>query len=282
MTICLVPNIQKPQAVETAARAAAILHRQGAELLLALRPGEACSVPHAASLPLQEAFAKADLLITVGGDGTILHAAKNSLEYAKPILGINLGRTGFLATCEVEEMEQKLTLLAQGRYTLDQRMLLDTWSEADPADRQTVLNDITVYKTDMLHTIDLCVFCDDVLTGRFRGDGVIVATPTGSTAYSLSAGGPVLDAAVQAMVVTPICAHSLQSPPMVFSAARRLTIQLDGDARQQVCYSCDGAQQRPMPPHGRILVERSQRCVQLISFHPGDQFRAIDQKLKGR
>lgn len=282
MIVCLVPNVQKPLALKTAARAAAILHRQGVEVLLAQRPGEECSAPHAATLPLQEAFERADLLVTVGGDGTILHAAKHSLGLEKPILGINLGRTGFLATCELDELEQKLSLLAAGRYELDQRMLLDVSAETDPPWRQTALNDIVLYKSDLLHTIDLSVYCDGILVNRIRGDGVIISTPTGSTAYSLSAGGPVLDAAVRAMVVTPICAHSLQSPPMVFSAARRLTIELDAENRQEVCINSDGAQQRLLPQGCRVQIERSPRTVRLVSFRQADQFHAIDQKLKGR
>lgn len=282
MIACLVPNIQKTGAVQTAARAAAILHRLGAEVLLAQQPGEACSVQYARSLPRQEAFAAADWLITVGGDGTILHAAKHSLAYNKPILGVNLGRTGFLATCELDELEQKLSLLVQGQYTLDQRMLLDVCAKTDPPWRHIALNDTVLYKSDMLHTIDFSVYCDGILVNHSRGDGVIVATPTGSTAYSLSAGGPILDAAVQGIVVTPICAHSLQRPPMVFSASRRLTIQLDTADRQAVYISSDGAEQRLLPHGCEIEIAQAQQWVRLISFHPADQFQAIDQKLKGR
>lgn len=282
MIACLVPNIQKTGAMQTAARAAEILHRQGVKVLLAQQPGEECSVPHAQSLPRKAAFEEADLLITVGGDGTILHAARYSLACNKPILGINLGRTGFLATCELDEMEEKLSLLAKGEYTLDRRMLLDVLAKTDPPLRQTALNDTVLYKSDMLHTIDFSVFCDGILVNRSRGDGVIVATPTGSTAYSLSAGGPILDAAVQGIVVTPICAHSLQRPPMVFSASRRLTIQLDTAGRQEVYICSDGAEQTLLPHGCEIEITRSQQYVQLISFYMADQFHAIDQKLKGR
>jgi len=282
MIACLVPNIQKTGAVETAARAPLLLHRLNAEVLLARQPGEECSVPYARSLPRQEAFERADLLITVGGDGTILHTAKHSLAYNKPILGINLGRTGFLATCELDEMEKKLSLLAKGQYTLDKRMLLDVCAKTDPPWQHTALNDMVLYKSDMLHTIDFSVFCDGILVNRSRGDGVIVATPTGSTAYSLSAGGPILDAAVQGIVVTPICAHSLQRPPMVFSAARRLTIQLDAQDRQAVYISSDGAEQRLLPHGCEVEIMQARQCVRLVSFHPADQFQAIDQKLKGR
>lgn len=282
MIACLVPNIQKTGALQTAARAAEILHRLGAKVLLAQQPGEECSVPCACSLPRKEAFEEADLLITVGGDGTILHTARYSLACNKPILGINLGRTGFLATCELDEMTEKLSLLAKGEYTLDRRMLLDVFAKTDPPWRQTALNDTVLYKSDMLHTIDFSVFCDGILVNHSRGDGVIVATPTGSTAYSLSAGGPILDAAVQGIVVTPICAHSLQRPPMVFSASRRLTIQLDTAGRQEVYISSDGARQTLLPHGCEIEITRSQQCVRLISFHMADQFHAIDQKLKGR
>ena len=227
-------------------------------------------------------IAACDVVVTVGGDGTILHAAKACFALERPLLGINLGRTGFLATCEVDEMQEKLTLLAQGKFGLDPRALLKATVAGDEAHPQTALNDVVIYKGRQVQTIDFDIFCDDILVNHVRSDGVIVATPTGSTAYSLSAGGPILDAHVRGIVVTPICAHSLHSPSIVFAADRRITIRVDSAARDHALLSSDGEQERALQQGGAVQVELLDRCVKLITFNPADQFDAIDKKLRGR
>ena len=270
MTVYMVLNQQKPEALQVAEQAAAILQQQGA-----------CTVwPDADPARDEAALASADAVLTIGGDGTILHTARRTQPYGIPILGINLGRVGFLATCEIEEMPSKLARLAASDYQLDRRMLLrarcDAWE-------QTALNDVVLYKGWRMQTIEFAVWCDGTLVNRYRGDGVIVATPTGSTAYSLSAGGPILDARIGGMVVTPICAHSLQSPPMVFSAQRRLTIRVgEYTGSDPVCVSADGAGDHSLSPGAQVEISLADSHLDLISFNPADQFMAIDKKLKGR
>lgn len=283
MIVCVLPNPQKPAAIMVAQRAAKLLQEYGAKVFMQQSAQAFCVAEGVSYLPEQQALAHADVLLTVGGDGTILRAARESLEWCKPILGINLGRTGFLATCEVDEMEIKLRALVDGRYQLDSRLMLEAegMSPSGPW-KLTALNDFVISRIDPLHTIDCSVSCDDILMNHCRGDGVIVATPTGSTAYSLSAGGPILDAKIQGIVVTPICAHSLQSPPMVLSAERRITIRIDKGEGQEACISSDGAHLLELVPDSPIQIKMSQQTMQLITFNKADQFKAIDQKLKGR
>ena len=159
-----------------------------------------------------ECFPRTDVILTIGGDGTILHEANFTLQYQKPILGINIGRCGFLATCEVDEMEEKLAALVRGEYMLDSRMLLYVRVLGEDGWEGHALNDVVVTKGRLQQAIDFSIYCDDILVEHYRGDGVIVATPTGSTAYSLAAGGPILDSQTKGIVVTPICPHSLTSP----------------------------------------------------------------------
>ena len=135
---------------------------------------------------------------------------------------------------------------------------------------QTALNDVVLYKGWRMQTIEFAVWCDGTLVNRYRGDGVIVATPTGSTAYSLSAGGPILDARIGGMVVTPICAHSLQSPPMEYTGS------------DPVCVSADGSGDHSLSPGAQVEISLADSHLDLISFNPADQFMAIDKKLKGR
>ena len=270
MTVYLVLNQQKPEARRVAEEAARILEARGARVVW----------PQADPARDEAALAGADAVLTIGGDGTILHTARRALPHGLPILGVNLGRVGFLATCEIEEMPRKLALLAAGEFARDRRMLLQA---ACGGWRSTALNDVVLYKGRRMQTIEFAVFCDGMLVNRYRGDGVIIATPTGSTAYSLSAGGPILDARIDGMVVTPICAHSLQSPPMVFSARRRLTIQAEECAGGEgVCVSADGAEEEPLGPGAQVEISLADSYLDLISFNPADQFMAIDKKLKGR
>lgn len=283
MTVCVLPNPQKPAAIMVAQRAAKLLKDYGADVMLLQSSQQFCKLDQVQYLPQNQAFLQADVLLTVGGDGTILHAARNSLKYCKPILGINLGRTGFLATCEVDEMEIKLRALVEGHYQLDSRLMLEAHGMSpDGPWKLTALNDFVISRIDPLHTIDCTVSCDDILMNHCRGDGVIVATPTGSTAYSLSAGGPILDAKIQGIVVTPICAHSLQSPPMVLSAQRHITIRIEKGAVQGACISSDGAQLIELTPNSPVQIQMARQRMQLITFNKADQFKAIDQKLKGR
>lgn len=282
MTVCVLPNPKKTAAVEPAQKAAGLLHYYGARVVIPEQYRDLCPVSCAEYLPQDDAFEAANVLLTVGGDGTILHAAKASLKQNKPILGVNLGRTGFLATCEVSEMEDKLYRMVKGDYKLDSRIMLEAEGEGiDGPWKCTSLNDIVVTRIDPLHTIDCVVLCDGIDVNNCRGDGVIVATPTGSTAYAMSAGGPILDASIEGFVVTPICAHSLHNPPMVFSAQRHITIQIDENGHGAWIIS-DGAQQMSVLPGTPVRVQLSPQRMQLVTFNKADQFQAIDQKLKGR
>ena len=203
MTIYISPNPGKTSASEIAARAAQILLTHGAAVLMSDALRESCNTAGVIYLPLEQCLKRADVILTIGGDGTILHEANLSLRYAKPILGINLGRCGFLATCEIGEMETKLAAVARGDFQLDNRMLLYARVLGQDGWEGHALNDVVVTKGRLQQAIDFSIYCDDILVEHYRGDGVIVATPTGSTAYSLAAGGPILDSQTKGVVVTP-------------------------------------------------------------------------------
>ena len=239
------------------------------------------AVQSAQVLAPKAAFACADAVVTVGGDGTVLHTAKECCQYDLPVLGVNLGRTGFLATCEVEEIGRKLARLANGDFSLEHRALLQASCTGCSAPL-AALNDLVVYSGQRRQAIDLDIFCDGQLVSHSRGDGVILATPTGSTAYSLSAGGPILDARIRGLVLTNICAHSLQRPAIVFAADRRITVRPSADQRGPILISSDGEQELPLPPGGELRVELSRKSVKLITFNGTHQFDAIDKKLRGR
>lgn len=282
MKIYLVPNLDKPQTRYICAQAAEILRHAGAEALFDCDTVSRDMIPGGCCVSAQQAMRQCDAIVTVGGDGTLLRTARESLAWQKPLLGINLGRVGFLATCEVSEMPVKLTRLAKGDFMPDRRMLLEA-IVSQPGKKPavlTALNEVALFKGLRTQTMGLRVFCDDVPVSNYRGDGVILATPTGSTAYSLSAGGPILDAEILGMLLTPICAHSLQSPPMVFSAGRRLRVEVETEGDEPVYLSADG-QHPPLAISAQSSVElgRAAQAVTLVRFNKADQFEAIDKKL---
>ena len=282
MTVYISPNPGKSSARELALRAAQILRTHGASVLMEQKWKQDCNIAGVEYLPFEACMEQTDVILTIGGDGTILHVANLTLSYHKPILGINLGRCGFLATCEVDELETKLSAVARGRYSLDSRMLLYVRVLGDDGWEGHALNDVVVTKGRLQQAIDFSVYCDDILVEHFRGDGVIVATPTGSTAYSLAAGGPILDSQTKGIVGTPICPHSLATPPMVFAQERKINICVGQVADDEVFISCDGDDGYTLRTGATAVVRLSDQNVQLITFSRADQFQAIDQKLRSR
>ena len=272
MTIYISPNPGKTSASEIALRAAQILLTHGAAVLMSDALRESCSTAGVVYLPLEQCLERTDVILTIGGDGTILHEANLSLRYAKPILGINLGR----------EMETKLAAVARGEFQLDNRMLLYARVLGQDGWEGHALNDVVVTKGRLQQAIDFSIYCDDILVEHYRGDGVIVATPTGSTAYSLAAGGPILDSQTKGVVVTPICPHSLASPAMVFAQERKLNVCVGQVADDEVFISCDGGVGYPLKAGATAEIRLSDQNVKLITFGRADQFQAIDQKLRKR
>lgn len=282
MTVYISPNPGKAMAYGISQRAAQILLTHGTQVLMQDGLQAECMTMGVVYLSQKECLERTDVILTIGGDGTILHEANLSLEYRKPILGINLGRCGFLATCEVDEMEAKLSAVARGEYFLDNRMLLYVRVLGDDSWEGHALNDVVMTKGRLQQAVDFSIYCDDILVEHYRGDGVIVATPTGSTAYSLAAGGPILDSQTKGIVVTPICPHSLASPAMVFAQERKINLCVGQVADEEVFISCDGDAGYSVKAGATAEVRLSDQVVQLITFSKADQFQAIDQKLRGR
>ena len=282
MTVYISPNPGKAMAYGISQRAAQILLTHGAQVLMQDGLQAECMTMGVVYLSQKECLERTDVILTIGGDGTILHEANLSLECRKPILGINLGRCGFLATCEVDEMEAKLSAVARGEYFLDNRMLLYVRVLGDDSWEGHALNDVVMTKGRLQQAVDFSIYCDDILVEHYRGDGVIVATPTGSTAYSLAAGGPILDSQTKGIVVTPICPRSLASPAMVFAQERKINLCVGQVADEEVFISCDGDAGYSVKAGATAEVRLSDQVVQLITFSKADQFQAIDQKLRGR
>lgn len=281
MAVLLYSNPTKDPKLAVTKRAARLLHGLGIELLALpdLQPDlEKLPVTF---LPQTEAFAAADQVLTVGGDGTLLQAAPFCLQAGKPVLGVNLGRTGFLATCEVSELPEKLARLAAGNYTVVSRSFLSART-SDGQWQKLAMNDIVVFGTSRLHPSDFTVYCDGVAVSRLRGDGLIAATPTGSTAYSFSAGGPILDAEAPVMVLTPICAHGVRNAPIVFAADRTLRILVEAQNRSTATVCADSQAPCLLAPGASVEIRTAPQKLRLMEFSREEQFRAIETKLMRR
>lgn len=280
MKIFLVPNASRPEAMQVAAYAVSVLRDEGAEVLLeescrADVPGDGVRYLSGA-----DAWESCDLAVTIGGDGTILHAARNAMAQRKPILGINTGRLGFLTIIESNELD-KLRRLPRREYTIENRSVLCI-ENGDPNSQDLALNDVVLFKESPERTIALDIYCDEVLVSSFRGDGVVFATPTGSTAYSMSAGGPIVDARLPGIIVTQICAHIVQMPPMVFAADRTLQVISRGREYEKVFVSCDGMHSWQLAQDRPVTIHQADQTVPLVQFSDADQLKSIDKKLKGR
>ena len=190
---------------------------------------------------LDRELTNAEMVICFGGDGTILHMAKAATKRGLPILGVNIGTMGFMAELESGELD-KLALLAEGKYTTDSRMMLDVTIQRDRdiIFHDICLNDVVVTKGAVARIVHLHVKCDGVSAMETGGDGVIVSTPTGSTAYSFSAGGPIVEPDANNMIITPICPHEVGSRCIVTSDKRTVTVEMVQNARRNAYLSVDG------------------------------------------
>ena len=222
-----------------------------------------------------------DLLVTLGGDGTLLRGARYAAPAGVPVFGINLGQLGFLTSVAVEELETAMEHIARGDYALDRRMALEVRSGAAGEEESTylALNDAVVHKSGFARVIPLRVWVDEQEVGLYRADGVIVSTPTGSTAYSLSAGGPILDPRLEALIATPICPHTLAVRPLVLPPDAEITVEV-GEASEDTLLTLDGQVGAALKAGDRIKARRSERSVQLVRLPGRHFFSVLRKKLK--
>lgn len=283
MTVLMIYNSEKEKAKQAALKAVQILESAGVKVYISRGNHADISTESSGNtvVPIDLAFNLCDLIITVGGDGTMLHAARKAMIADKPLLGINTGRLGFLTLIENNELENLLRL-PEGNFSVDRRSVLQAKFGTDKSETDHALNDIVLFKEYPEKTIALDIYCGDVLVSSFRGDGVIFSTPTGSTAYSMSSGGPIVDAKVSGFIVTHICPHIVYSPPMVFAADRIIKVVSRGSADERVMLGCDGLKSRLLPPDEPVWIGQSPLTVSLVQFDDAEQLKSIDKKLKGR
>jgi len=222
-----------------------------------------------------------DALMTLGGDGTMLRGARLLEGREVPILGVNMGHLGFLTCCPADQLENSLMRFARGDYTVESRIMLEV-TIADRTRKERgrwhALNDVAVHKGGFARVVPLRVSVDDAHIATYSADGVVISTPTGSTAYSLSAGGPVVVPTLETILVTPISAHTLAIRPVVVAATSAVTVQADG-AAEELMITVDGQTGATFGTGDVLTVRRARKTIQVVRFPGSSFFSTLREKL---
>ena len=282
--VILTPNPYRDRNFQTVREAMRILNQAGVEVKICL-PFE---VDRTYDLPKDLRFSRLDrelptasMVICFGGDGTILHMAKAATRSGVPVLGVNIGTMGFMAELEASEL-QELSRIATGDYRIDERMMLDVTvhRDRDIIFHDICLNDAAITKGAVARIVHLKVDCDGIQALECGGDGVIVATPTGSTAYSLSAGGPIVEPEANGILITPVCAHDVASRCIVVSEKRVVTVGLTHNARRNAFLSVDGGKATKIKMGDVITVRKSNLTTKLVRLKSRSFFDVVNMKFK--
>ena len=282
--VILTPNPYRDKGFQTVRHAAEVLNKAGVETKFCLP----FDVDRSFELPkdlrfsrLDRELGRADAVICFGGDGTILHMAKATTRKNVPVLGVNIGTMGFMAELEANELDL-LAKLADDDYTLDQRMMLDVTVQRDRdiIFHDICLNDVVITKGAVARIVHLAVKCDGVQAMECSGDGVIIATPTGSTAYSLSAGGPIVEPEARNMIITPICSHDIGSRCIVTSDKRVITVNMIQNARRNAYLSVDGGKAVRLNMGDVATIRKSNLETKLLRLKNTSFFDVVNGKFK--
>jgi NAD+ kinase len=266
----IIANRNRPGAEGVVRELAAWLRDHGIRPLLE----EGFRADGAEALPAAEAAAGGELLLALGGDGTILRAVRLMDDNQRPILGINLGSLGFLTETSQDRMWQTLELVAKGQYTVEERAMVQTEAGGK---RIRALNDFDIRVPTRL--VELTVSVDGEFLSRYYADGLLVATPTGSTAYSLSAGGPIVEPSMEVFVITPICPHTLSIRPMVVPMSKTLEVAVHGKSEEAVLVA-DGQEKTSLGDNQKLTIAKSARKALLVKPPGSSLYQILRTKLK--
>lgn len=278
MRIYLMPNFTKPRTWELLRELCRRMKDLGITAAASGKDREAMAAAGIGPTDPGLTVEDCDLILSIGGDGTIIHSAWRAALAEKPVVGVNLGRLGFLAQIEPEELERFLWRLREGDYRRDKRFAIQAVLPGEEGGLPFALNDIVFSKAPEQNLADFEIFCNGRLIDHYYADGVIFSTSTGSTAYALSAGGPVMDPSLDAILMVPICPHSIAIRPMVFSGEKAISLR-SGGALQVVA---DGARRALVPPKTTAVIKRSSLEPEFISFGEHEFFEILTAKIKQR
>ncbi len=277
----VIGHFAEPRIADSAAAVLAVLGQRGVQALVAAdEPGAFGS--HAQAVPRAELAGQADYMVAVGGDGTLLQAARLVVGREVPLLGINRGRLGFLTDVLPRNVEASIEAMLDGRCAADRRPLLEARLQRGqgPVALLSALNDVVLLRREAGHMLDFQTLVDGRYLNSHRGDGIVIATATGSTAYALSCGGPIVDPRLDVLVMAPICPHTLSDRPIVVPGDVRIEIRSMGRGTGLAEVTCDGVRLGDLQPGERLEVSTSGGSITLLHPPGHDFFSSLRSKLR--
>ena len=280
MKIAIITNVEKDKDFEVTKLLSKRLMSFGVELLLP-ESNTALSDIIGTRTNEEQAISDCDVVISLGGDGTFLRVSKNASKYKKPVLGINIGHLGFLTEADKQDIELVSKLLAEGNYTIKERMLLETRiiNESANSESNIALNDVVISRGSISRMINISILLDGQKIDEFPADGLIISTPIGSTAYSLSAGGPIVEPDMNLILATPICPHTLHARSLVLSDKRTVTVTVDDKNQNECILTIDGQKTIKLKGSDSIEVKKSQFSLNYIKLPNKNFFDTVRKKL---
>jgi NAD+ kinase len=257
------------------------LQSRGRRVIVDPETARAIADPQFDVVPASVLATDADLVVVIGGDGTLLHAARALADAHIPLVGVNLGRLGFLVDVSPDTMCQRLDEIMEGKFCAEDRFLLEAevHRQGEVLGTGVAFNDVVVHKRDVARMIEFETHVDGTYVTTHRADGLIIATPTGSTAYALSGGGPLIYPTLDAIVLVPICPHTLSNRPIVVGASSVIEVVISDPRELDGLMTCDGQDKHTLNPGDRIVVRRKAERIRLIHPADHDYFQILRVKL---
>lgn len=284
MKVLLIPNFQKEGSNKISLDVINILKEANAEIYALYESKPYIKSESVAFISPENITSNFDFAITIGGDGTIIKASNLILEHEIPIIGVNLGTLGFLAGIETNEL-YLISEILNGNYSIDERTTIKAEIEHSSGRKTqfTAINDIVISKNAFSGIIDIDIKCNGVETAKYRGDGVIFSTSSGSTAYAMSAGGPIMHPGVKAITVTPICAHSLFARTIVLPESEKITVKTNAElVKRKVFVVADGLNSVDIDNEDVIRISKYDKNIRFIKINGKSFYSSINQKLMER
>lgn len=283
MKLLIVPNLGREPAITATSKLSHLITSLDGTAMISFESAEVITDFEGKIGDIKELLHECDIIIAVGGDGTIFHCAVMGLEFDKPIIGVNAGRLGFLSQIESTNLDP-IVRLFNGEYDISERMILECKVFDKESEKSFfAVNDIVLSRGHLGKIVDLEISSNLNTVGEYRADGIIFSTPTGSTAYSLSAGGPIVDPSVDVILITPICPHSLYDRSIIISPNELLTTRskmINND--DHVSITIDGANIATIDSTGYVEISRAKKHSKFITFNNNDFYSILNQKLKKR
>ena len=278
-TVALWGRLGERSVTEPARQVVSHLRKRGIAVLASITSDPTREVADATHVDEREAAKRADLVIAIGGDGTLLHAARNVAARDVPLVGINRGRLGFLTDVTPEHLREALDAILAGKYLAERRLTLAAKVGKRAKSSLFALNDIVLQKGDTGRLLDFTTEVDNVYVNTHRGDGLIVATPTGSTAYALSCGGPIIQPNVDALVMVPICPHTLSDRPLVLPSSSEIRVTLDNAGGSEAHVVCDGESVARMAAGDVLTISLAKQPITLLHPREYNYYELLRSKL---